>query len=95
MAVKITSLESGRFVISWDSMENEEPGCINYEIIMETKSGRYEILKLEPAIKGKEKYSTVVEIEGMNEIAKGMTIHVKALKAHNKPTRTEAVAVYP
>ena len=89
MAVKVIPLESGKFMIKWDSMEKEQPDCVNYEIVLE-KGTEYRILGISPAKRGQKEYFIVVE-----NLPKDIVIHIKALKAKNKPTKTEAIAVYP
>lgn len=56
MPVKIEVLESGRYMIRWDSMEKDIPGCQFYYVIIEDLSGNDILLGVVPARQGQKDY---------------------------------------
>ena len=100
MGIKITALESGKFLIAWDSLKNENPLCRAYQIYLKTAEGDFPLLKVPMKDDGSKKFQALVN--GPNQLlgflkkfpSGEIIFDVAALAANNRRTKTEVIGLY-
>jgi len=95
MAVKITRLESGNFLVIWNSMERQQPDCINYDIMIRVGSKLNHIKYV--SAEGKKEYNCIVSLP--EDVVQGtlggkVDVVIVALAPRNIKTKTMVEAVY-
>ena len=60
MAVRISALESGRFLIQWDSLKDKNPSCNAYQIYIKTSEGDFPLLETPVYDRGEKKFQALV-----------------------------------
>jgi hypothetical protein len=96
MAVKITRLESGNsFLVEWDSLEREQPDCINYDVMLRI-GGELNHIRYVSA-ESKKRYSCIIRLPRdvvENVLKERLDVVIIALAPRNRRTNTMAEAVY-
>jgi len=97
MAVRITPLESGRFLVQWHSLARKEPACIAYDIFLKIGGDELRLNKHCIAETGMKEYGEIVAIPPplSEKFTEGKAfIEVVALGPKNRRTKTAESAVY-